>query len=150
MSWGIDSAVPGSRDILCGDFFPVIPTGKFYENYRIPVELPEATVVEQLQQAVIRVRRALKMWRLEQDAAKLSDIPQEAVDGVSELVLLWQRAVYCEAKAEILRETMTADRRKDAENAMATGAETEDKYREFAADAIAAITGSNSTTISMI
>ncbi len=150
MSWGTETAVPESRDILCGDFFPAIPTGKFYENYRIPVELPEATVIEQLQQAVIRVRRALKVWRLEQEATRLDEIPQETVDGTGELVLLWHRSVYCEAKAEILRETMTADRRKDAENAAVTGAETEEKYREFAADAIAAITGTTSTTITMI
>ncbi|MPN24754.1 hypothetical protein SDC9_172156 [bioreactor metagenome] len=41
----------------------------------------------------------------------------------------------------MLKETLTADRRAAAENNAKTGEETEEKYREFAADAISLIVG---------
>lgn len=124
-----------------GTFYPPVGSRKFFELYRPPSELPPETVLAHLRQAVIAVGRQLDDWRANQTAATLADVPCETVDNVSELVILWERAVYCEAKAEILRETLTADRRATAENAAKTGSETEEKYREFAADAIAQIRG---------
>ena len=64
--------------------------------------------------------------------------------------MLWQRAVYCEAKAEILRETVTVDRRPEAENAAKSGNDTEEKFREFAQDAIRAIVGIGRVSIDLI
>ena len=98
-------------------------------------------MIAHLEMAVIQVGRQLDFWRREQTAATMAEIPAETVNGRSELLVLYERAVYCEAKAEILKETLTADRRKAAENNAKTGEETEEKYREFSADAIALIVG---------
>lgn len=142
-----------------GAFYPPIGSRKFFDEYRPPSELPFQTVITHLRQAVINVGRQLDHWRKTQEYDQLADIPAESVQttnmelnvdtepGVgiieekSELVLLWERAVYCEAKAEILKETLTADRRKAAENNAKNGDETEEKYREFSADAISLICG---------
>lgn len=128
-------------EIRRGTFFPPVSSRKFYRQYRPPSELPAETVLAHLRQAVVNIGRQLDAWRAEQSAAELSEVPAETVDGQSELVFLWERAVYCEAKAEILHETLTADRRKAAENAAKTGDETEEKYREFAADCVSLICG---------
>ncbi len=145
------SAEPKSFD--CGTFYPAIERLDFYKVYRIPAELPVETVDDYLLQAIIRVRRALADWMAEQVALEynsMDDVPQEQVDGKNELTLLWIRAVFCEAKAEILKETETVDRREAAENAAKSGEQTEDKYREFAQDAIRTIVGMGRVSIELI
>lgn len=137
-------------EIRRGTFFPPVGSRKFFEQYRPPAELPAETVLAHLRQAVIAVGRELDAWRSAQTAATLERVPAETVDGVSELVTLWERAVYCEAKAEILHETLTADRRKAAENAAKTSDETEEKYREFAADAVSLIVGESRVYVGSI
>ena len=151
--WGETAAAPTSREIDCGSFWPKIVTGDFYEEYRIPGELPVATVEGHIKQAIIRVKDALNEWKLAQVSAgyaKLENVPQEQVDGGGEKLLLFNRAVFCEAKAEILRETVTVDRRKDAENAAKSAPDTEEKYREFAADALRALVGEDRISIELL
>ncbi|MEI8244362.1 MAG: head completion/stabilization protein [Lentisphaerota bacterium] len=151
--WGEGEAAPESVDIDCGEFWPTISTGTFYDEYRIPAELPAATVKGHLQQAVIRVRKALAEYRAAQELAgyeKLEDVPQDEIDETGEKLLLFQRAVYCEAKAEILRETVTVDRRKDAENAAKSAPETEEKYREFAQDAMRLLVDEDRISIELL
>ncbi len=145
------SAEPKSFD--CGTFYPAIERLTFYKVYRIPADIPVDTVDVYLIQAIIRVKRALADWMAEQVALEynsLAEVPQETVDGVGELSLLWERAVFCEAKAEILKETETVERRAAAENAAKSGEETEDKYREFAQDAIRTIVGMGRVSIELI
>lgn len=152
-TWGEGSGNPADKSIDCGSFYPAITRQMFFDAYRIPLELPLATVDAHLCQGIISVRRALKEWRFEQEAAgyaTLAAVPQEEVDGTGELMVLWRRAVYCEAKAEILKETETANRREAAENAAKSGPETEEKYREFAQDAIRAIVGAGRVSIEII
>ncbi|MDD5699033.1 MAG: head completion/stabilization protein [Victivallaceae bacterium] len=150
MDWGSDTGQPENQTIDAGAFWPAIETDPFYNRYRIPNELPIATVIDHLRLAVVSVRRALRVWQLEQGVPTLAEVTQEQIDGKGELALLWERAVYCEAKANLLQETKTVDRREQAENAAKTAEETEDKYREFAADAIAAICGQTSTCVTLI
>jgi len=151
--WGSSATTPENRDINCGSFWPVISSAKFYEVYRIPAELPESTVMDYLRQAIVRVIEALAEWKIEQTAAgyaALAAVPQDQIDGFGKLVLLWERAVYCEAKAELLKETETVERKDKAENAAKTGPETEAKYREWAADALRSITGMKRISIELL
>jgi nicotinamide mononucleotide adenylyltransferase len=150
MDWGAAATPTPIPDVDFGTFWPKISGQKFRDLYRIPAELSNAIVTEQLRLAGMAVIRQLTKWRRLQTAASLAEIPQETVDGIGALVLYWERAVFCEAKAEILRETMTVDRRKEAENTAKSGEVTEDKYREFAADMIAAIQGDNRIYVELI
>lgn len=148
--WLSNRNEPENRIIQRGTFFPPIESAPFFRQYRPPAELPAETVIAHLEMAVIQVGRQLDRWRLEQTAATLAEVPAETVNGRSELLALWERAVYCEAKAEVLKETLTADRRKAAENNAKTGEETEEKYREFSADAIALIVGDDRVHVGSI
>lgn len=143
MAWGdSNETAPESRDIGSGAFWPTVATGGFYEQYRIPPELPETMIVEQLKLAIGRVNASLKDYAAGRQAdgySVLADVPGDVIDGEPIKVSQYRRAVYCEAKAEVLKETMTVDRKPQAENAAKTSEETEDKFREFAAAAIRAI-----------
>lgn len=151
MSWDQPTnTVPENVTIVAGNFWPDVTTGEFRDLYRIPAELPQNTVVDHLRLAAVRVRAALKSWASLQEAATLVEVDQEEIDGTGELVMLWRRAVYCDAKAEILRETVTVDRRAEAENAAKSAPETEEKYREFSQDAIRQIVGMQRVTIELL
>ena len=150
VQWGEKSAPTALPEVEFDAFWPKISGEKFRRLYRIPAELPNEIVIEQLRLAGLTVCRQLRRWRERQTAAAMAAIPQDSADGVGALTLYFERAVYCEAKAELLRETMTVDRRKDAENAAKSGDDAEEKYREFAADAIAAIIGNNRIYVELI
>lgn len=140
---------PTRPDVLIsrGTFFPKISSAQFCAEYRPPSELPLDTIISHLRQALVTVGLQLDKWRLQQPVATMAEVPAETIteerDGKSstrsELLSLFERAVFCEAKAEILKETLTADRRAAAENNAKTGELTEDKYREFSADSISLI-----------
>ena len=150
MGWMEKGKTPDNVVIDLGGFWPKIESGKFFDQYRPPSELPVDTVLDQLRQAAARVRHDLQYWRDLQTDPTLADVEQDTIDGMPEKVMLFERAVYCEAKAELLKETQTADRRPDAENVAKTGAETEDKYREFAADAVSLIVGDDRIHVGVI
>lgn len=153
VNWGSGSDNPDNKTLDCGSFYPGITREMFFDAYRAPLTLPLSTVDLHLRQGIITVRRALASWKEEQEVLEINrlvDVPQELVDGVGELSVLWQRAVYCEAKAELLKETQTVDRRAEAENAAKSGEETEDKFREFAQDAIRTIIGMGRISVELI
>lgn len=150
VQWGEKSAPTALPEVEFDAFWPKISGEKFRRLYRIPAELPNETVCEQLRLAGLTVCRQLRRWRERQTAATMAEVEQETADGIGALTLYFERAIYCEAKAELLRETMSVDRRKEAENVAKTGNETEEKYREFAADAIAMIIGNNRIYVELI
>ncbi len=153
VTWGTSDTTPEERTITAGDFWPSLESKDFYDGYNIPAELTASTVIDHLRQAIIRVRRAMDDWKAEQEVlgyTALSEVPQETIDEEGELSLLWARAVFCDAKAEILKETETINRREVAENAAKTSEETEEKFREFSQDAIRAIVGMDRISIELI
>lgn len=134
-TWGTTATDPADKILSGGGFFPEISTAEFRKEYRIPAEMPVELIESALVLAISRVRERLKLFFLRQTAAgyaTLDEVPQ--VNG--EKSELWRRAVSCEAKADILRETPTVDRKPAAENAAKTAPETEYSYRTLAARAI--------------
>ncbi|MGE4301988.1 MAG: head completion/stabilization protein [Victivallaceae bacterium] len=150
MAWGDTPASDKLKDIVLGGFWPDISAEKFKLRYRIPAEIPGDTITDHLRLAALTVCRQLAGWQAQQTVDTLAEVPQASVDFEGSLVPFFERAVFCEAKAALLRETVTVDRRPAAENAAKAGDATEDKYREFAAEAIAAIVGSSRITVTII
>jgi len=148
-SWDDVPAEPTDEEIDAGAFFPAVSTAVFRETYRIPAELPAETVRTLLRLAVLRVRSRLNPYRARMAAAgygSLAEVPQEG----DEKLLLWKRAVSCEAKAELLRETVTVDRKPEAENAAKSAPETEREYKRLAALAIRELSGRGAITAETI
>ena len=148
-----DAETPANTEISSGSFWPTLSSSSFIEEYRIPAELPESLILAHLKLAVVRVNGALLRFKAEQlSAGKLSlaELDSEEINGEKAKVLLYRRAVFCEAKAELLKETQTVMRKPDAENVAKTAEETEDKYREFAQVAIRLIAGSRRIEVELI
>jgi len=125
---------PENYNISSGPFWPVIDSESFYNDYTIPASLAAGIVRSCLRLAIVRVNNSARSFQASQIVAgynKLTDIPADLVDDVHPKEELYRRAVFCEAKANVLKETQTIDRKEVAENIAKTSEETEDKYREL-------------------
>ena len=125
-------------------FWPALDLGKFQSEYRIPAEFAKAMVEEHIRLAMLRTNSQLKIWKAEQRAAghnSLADVPGEMLGDTSEYQILYRRAVFCHAKALLMKQFATVNRRAGANNDAKESDETEDKFMEFARDAIADFTG---------
>lgn len=145
--------IPDNKSFSSEAFFPDIDTDPFWKQYRLPGELPEELIDDCLIRAIDEANERLNNWkeaRVLEGYAALADVPSKKVNDISTKLAQYARAVYCLAKAEILKETITVDRKEVAENTAKTSEETEDKYREFAGKAIRYIMGKRSVGVHVI
>lgn len=155
MSYSLDkqSAPPPEENAIVLPWFPDILTAPFYAAYRVPAELPAALIREQLKGAALRCMAALGDYRVNATAAgaaSMAEVAADQVDGEHAHEILFRRAVYCEAMAEILQHTELLMRRKDAVDQAKTAPTTADTYRAQAQDAITQIATTNRATVALI
>lgn len=129
--------------VLPGDgWYPDIAVAEFVGNYRLPAEYAEGLVADHLALAVLWARKPLAAWRAQREAegvAKLADI---TLHGVPEgAAMLYKRAVYCHAKALLLGQFATIDRREAARNDAKDGPDTADRFFAWADNAISDLLG---------
>jgi len=138
--------------VLAGDgWYPEIPVAEFVGNYRLPAEYSEGLVSDHLLLAVMWARKQLATWRAEQEAAgvaKLADVAFSGVDGGAEL--LYKRAVYSHAKALLLGQFATVDRREAARNEAKEGPDTADNFFSWASYAINDLLGVSRADVALI
>lgn len=141
----VTATVPGDG------WYPDLPVAEFLRNYRLPAEYAEGLVADHLTLAVIWARKQLAAWRAEREAegvARMEDLPFSGVSGGA--ALLYKRAAYCHAKALLLGQFATIDRREAARNEAKEGAETADKFFAWAENAIADLLGQGRTDVALI
>lgn len=100
------SPSPQQHPITAGPFWPEIDVSAVREAIRITGDVTPARMRSVVVGAVMSVTRELVDYRVAQEKAghaKLSDVPSDQVDGVSQLVQLYRQAVYC-ATAVVLHE----------------------------------------------
>lgn len=122
--------------IVSGDgWWPDLPVAEFQQAYRLPQEYADVLLQDHLELAALWAQRQLEGWRQQREAegcAALADVPRGALR-------LYRRAVFCHAKALLLAQFATVERREAAKN---DAKESPDLYRQFyawAQDAIADI-----------
>lgn len=122
--------------IVSGDgWWPDLPVAEFQQAYRLPQEYADVLLQDHLELAALWAQRQLEGWRQQQEAegcTALADVPRGALR-------LYRRAVFCHAKALLLAQFATVERREAAKN---DAKESPDLYRQFyawAQDAIADI-----------
>ncbi|MET4706723.1 head completion/stabilization protein [Endozoicomonas lisbonensis] len=131
-------------------FWPALDLAELINSYRTPSDLPTATVEGTLQISMVQVNARLASYRQTQEAEgheNLTDVPCEQVGDESIQVILYKRAIFCQAKASILRDWPSIDRRKEAENQARASEETEDRYLEFTDQAISQFLGKLSINV---
>ncbi|USE39134.1 head completion/stabilization protein [Endozoicomonas sp. SCSIO W0465] len=134
-------------------FWPELNLQDFVVNYRVPNDMNVKTVREHLIQAMTDINLRLSEFRseyTEMDVVDLANVPAEAIDGESILVILYRRAVFCRAKASICRDFPTIDRREPADNQAKSAPETEAVYLRFADEAIRQMLNLSDITVELI
>ena len=120
-------------------FWPDLNTGDFQTNYRLPAEYEQAMVEDHLQLAMAWANQTLRKWKTEQQAAghhSMESVPSDEIGGEKLTLIHYRRAVFCHAKALLLQQFATTDRREAANNEAKESEETEDKFLEFSRHAI--------------
>ncbi|WP_294275751.1 head completion/stabilization protein [uncultured Sphingomonas sp.] len=99
--------------IQTGGWFPPIDPALFRDEQRVDANaITDARVRQALIAAIIRVGRDLEEWRLGQVTAgfaTLDQVPALWIDDQSELAILYRRAVFTAAKAEIVERFVDVD-----------------------------------------
>jgi hypothetical protein len=116
-------------------FWPNVEVGPFLDQYRIPAEYQDAMILGHLREAIIETNHTLRPAKSAALALGHLDLDvyaaatgSEAVGGVEVLVTLYLAAVGNLAKAKLLRQFATINRRPVAENEAKSAPETEDHF----------------------
>lgn len=144
---------PGTM-LACGPFWPDIDLNHFRDSQRLGgTAIPDIRIKGALLGSVLIVDDDLAEWRMAQEAlghASLADVPSPSIGDDSRLMLLWRRAVYAYATAD-LREThgdvtatVTGQARAD------WGDMSAEDHRRNGLHAIRAIKGVGRTTVELI
>ncbi|WP_198351062.1 head completion/stabilization protein [Flavisphingomonas formosensis] len=141
MTGFVSSPPPSSSATILGadGWWPDIDLAHLRDTMRLGTVVTDDRLTEAAIGAMISVRRDLRTWKLARvldGAATLADVPAEPLAGVSELVLLWRRAVYnhaCADLCETYRDLSATSDGSDRAEARALGA---DDYRRNALFAV--------------
>lgn len=138
--------------VLQGDgWYPDIPVAEFVDSYRLPAEFGESLLSDHLSLAVLWTRRQLSSWRAEREAAGVAKLVDVSLTGVTGgAALLYRRAVFCHAKALLLGQFATVDRREAARNEAKEGAETSAQFYAWAQNAVTDLLGQGRTDVALI
>lgn len=128
---------------LPGDgWYPDLSVGEFQRVYRLPAEYAAALVEDHLGLARLWAVRQLQAWRAEQEAAGFASLDAVPVFGMpGEATRLFKRAVFCHAKALLLGQFATVERREAAREDAKEGSDVADRFYAWAHDAIADLRG---------
>ncbi|EPU3934625.1 head completion/stabilization protein [Morganella morganii] len=136
-----------------GDFFPDISL----RNYQLSMLTDGKVTTERLRHALvnamIEVNRELSAWKQSQTAAgftSLAAVPADHINNDSELILLYRRAVYSEAKANLTERYRDTDTTDSGEKKAAALGETVDDLRRDVQWAIQRIKGESHNICELI
>ncbi len=124
-------------------FWPELAVADLMSKYRIPSEYADDTILWGLSLAVIRVNESLDRVKTElkaQSFATFEAYLNDAETADAELLSVqYQHAVYARAKALLLQQFMTMNRRASAENEAKESAHTEQFWLDESQHAIAGV-----------
>lgn len=144
---------PGGK-LECGPFWPDIDINHFRDSQRIGGTLiPDHRVKDALIGAVMSAEGDLGAWRQAQEEAGHSGldlVPSPKIGGETQLALLWRRAVYAFATADLVETHRDVTATGSAASAMGELDQRADDHRRNAIHAIRAILGKGRTTVELI
>jgi len=162
------------------DFWPGIRVADFQRDYRLPAEYAERLLLDHLALARIWAIRQLRAWEGRMRAegyTRLADVPLYGMEGGQDVCRpsegtsqspspagsgggrhleegcaqrLFRRAVFCHAKALLLGQFATMDRREAARNEAKEGADTEARFQAWAVEAIADLLDRPRITVGLV
>jgi hypothetical protein len=139
--------------ISSGDFWPAIDPADMRAVQRVDGTITDARLIACLRLAMASVEDELECWQQQQLALgrdTLADVPAKTIDGTSRLVLLYQRAVYATAKAELIERYADYDATADGKRRADDMACAIDDHRRYARYAIRDILGRPRHTVELM
>ncbi|MGK8744084.1 head completion/stabilization protein [Pseudomonas aeruginosa] len=144
--------VPGVH-INSEPFWPSIDLDKLRETLRIDSSVTPARLETAVVAGLITVNRDLAVWREAQQAAgydSLEAVPSEKVQGQSQLVYLYKRAIECAAGAEVCERYRGYDTTASGNKKADETEPTVDDYRRDQRWAVRDILGTSRTTVELL
>lgn len=96
---------PAIADAIAGDgWWPALSIAAFRDSIRLGTLVSDGRARDALIGGVISADTQLRDWRATHEAnniASLADVPGPEIGGVNRAVILWQRAVYAYATADL-------------------------------------------------
>lgn len=126
-------------------FWPDISAYEFAAKMRVPSEYATDVISYGLSLSIIRVNAALADAKSAIETAAYANFAAylaehgAIINQTNVLLLQYEHAVYCRAKAFLLQQFNTLNRRADAENAAKESAETEQYWLDEAQASIKAL-----------
>jgi len=141
-----------STTIVSNDgWWPDMAVADFQERYRMPRDYVEPVLVDGLQIAMAWANEQLVGWRSAHPAAaSLEAVDAPQLGGEPLPLLHYRRAVFSYAKAYLLQQFPTINRRDAAGNEARESEETEGTFLEYAQQAVAALRGESLVTVELI
>ncbi len=147
-------ASPEGSVLECGPFWPDIDINHFRDAQRIGGTLiPDGRIRDALLGAVIAAETDLGAWRAALEAAgtaSLADAPSAMIGTEKRLVLLWYRAVYALATADLLETHRDVTATGTGQAAMPELDQRAEDHRRNALHAIRAMLAKGRTTVELI
>lgn len=134
-------------------WFPDLDGQHMRESLRLDGSVTDARLETAAVNAVIEVNRELKGFKFSNLAAgreSLADVPADSIQGESELLHLYRRAIYCTAGAELAERMRDYSATGDGSERAEALTPTADEYRRDARWAIRSILGRVHTTVELI
>jgi len=134
-------------------WFPDLDGQHLRDSLRLDGSITDARLETAAVNAVIEVNRELKRFKFAQLAAgheRLADVPADQIQGESELLHLYRRAIYCSAGAELAERYRDYSATGDGAERAEALTQTPDDYRRDARWAIRSILGRVHTTVELI
>ena len=148
-----DPAAP-DLDLVAGDdFYPPVSIAEARESLRVNTMITDPRLRDALRGGMISVRKDLAAWKAARVAAgalSLADLDEEEVDGVGMLELLYRRAVFAYAGADLAETHNDITATAEGKDRIETGALTAGEHRHNATHAVRDIIGATRTSVELI
>jgi len=134
-------------------FWPNLSVAEFQKGYRLPAEYLVDMLVTDLTTAMIEVNRDLAKRKSDWQNVGVTNVetadpmvlPERTFHGET-----YKRAVYCRAKASLLTQFATVNRRESAENVGKELPERGETFLEFSQQAIRVLQGRGRITAALL
>lgn len=149
---GINSTIV-TLAIANNGFWPELQMSDFQQRYRVPAEYHQDMVLTHIQLAMGEVNRALQSVQIDyelQGYVTLADAMTPTSYEMEQLHLNYIHAVYARAKAFLLREFASINRRDVAENEAKESVETFDHYLALSNHAVRDVIGTTNITAELL
>lgn len=134
-------------------FWPNLSVSEFQKGYRLPAEYLVDMLVTDLKTAMIEVNRDLTKRKSDWQNVGVTTVETADPTVLPERTFhaaTYKRAVYCRAKASLLTQFATVNRRESAENIAKELPERGETFLEFSQQAIRVLQGRGRITAALL